>query len=256
MNDVRRSLEEAVTSGGAALRALGGAIQVRGTEAALRTTGSSFIACAAQHTSTLSNYGGAIYAVAMVNIKTTRFEANYVQGATDAAEGGALYCEARRLQITDSEFIANKAVGLFQSYGGAISMIDCAAFMSVVTGRLPDFCNVTSESDCGAQLRAVTFERNVASGASSRAKGGGLYADTPLLCVSISDSKLVQNVARDTAGNAEGGALIAYGRSRIKITSSRFVGNAAQNAQGFCRSVVPNASFLSLEWKACHSAHT
>jgi hypothetical protein len=97
-NDIMRSVDSAVTTGGAALRALGGAIQARGTEATLRSTGSSFVACAAQGAK-FANHGGAVYAAAMVHIDTTRFDSNYVEGGSFETGGGALYIQARRLDI-------------------------------------------------------------------------------------------------------------------------------------------------------------
>ena len=186
-NDIMRSVDSAVTNGGAALRALGGAIQARGTKATLRSTGSSFVACAAQGAK-FANHGGAVYATAMVHVDTTRFDSNYVEGGTFETSGGALYIQARRLDIVVSEFISNKAIGQFVANGGAVRLQDCTSFMALVTDRLPEFCTV-APSGCGAQLRAVTFIRNEASRGSSRVKGGAFYMATQLLCVNLTDSQ-------------------------------------------------------------------
>ena len=230
-NTVMRSLEASITSGGAALRALGGAIQAVGVEAALLSTGSSFIACSAQG-GKYSNYGGAVYAFAMTRIDSSRFEANHVEGGTDSVtSGSALYIEARRLDITTSAFISNKARAHFQAYGGAVRLRDCTASMSLIMDRLPNFCNV-APSDCGVQLRAVTFVGNAASGGpgTSRIKGGAIYMTTELLCVNLTDSSFVANSAEDSVGNTEGGAVQVYDKAVLKIARTTFVGNTAKGA--------------------------
>jgi len=226
-NGIMRSLDGSIISGGAALRALGGAIQVHGGKAALQSTYSSFVECAA-HLANYGNYGGAVYAAAMVRIDTSRFEANYVQGGSgfEGASGGALFSEARRLDITESEFVSNKAKGPgFAAYGGAIFMYDC----TTLTDQSPDFCTV-APTDCGAQLRAVTFMRNVASGGSSRAKAGAIYMANQGLCVNVTASSFEANSAEDSEGNTEGGAVLVYGKSVLKIATTRFVGNTAKRA--------------------------
>ena len=229
-NNVMRSLEASITSGGAALRALGGAIQAVGVEAALLSTGSSFVACLAQG-GKYNNYGGAVYAFAMVRIDSSRFEANHVEGGTDDSGGSALYIEARRLEIATSAFISNKARAHFQAYGGAVRVRDCAASMSLIMERLPNFCNV-APSDCGVQLRAVTFVGNAASGGpgTSRIKGGAIYMATELLCVNVTDSSFVANSAEDSVGNTEAGAVQVYDKAVLKIATTTFVGNTAKGA--------------------------
>jgi len=229
-NNVMRSLEASITSGGAALRALGGAIQAVGVEAALLSTGSSFVACSAQG-GKYSNYGGAVYAFAMTRIDNSRFEANHVEGGTESSGGSALYIEARRLDIATSAFISNKARAHFQAYGGAVRLRDCTASMSLIMDRLPNFCNV-APSDCGVQLRAVTFVGNVASGGpgTSRIKGGAIYMTTELLCVNLTDSSFVANSAEDSVGNTEGGAVQVYDKAVLKIARTTFVGNTAKGA--------------------------
>jgi hypothetical protein len=223
-NGIMRSLEGSKFSGGAALRALGGAIQVQGGKAALQLTNSSFVECAAQ-SANYANYGGAVYAAAMVRIDTSRFEANYVQGGSESASGGALFIQARRLDITESEFVSNKAKGKREAQGGAMYMLDCTALMD----KSPDFCTV-APTDCGAQLRAVTFMRNVASGGSSRVKGGAIYMSTQGLCVNLTGSSFEANSAQDSGGNIEGGAVAVSGKSVFKIATTSFVGNTAKRA--------------------------
>ena len=237
-NDIMRSVDSAVTTGGAALRALGGAIQARGTEATLRSTGSSFVACAAQGAK-FANHGGAVYAAAMVHIDTTRFDSNYVEGGSFETGGGALYIQARRLDIADSEFISNKAIGHVAATGGAVRLEDCTSFMTLVTDnftdRFPNFCT-GAKSDCGAELRAVTFRHNEASGGSSRVKGGALYVTYPALCVNLTDSSFETNSAEDSKGNTEGGAVQVNQDSILKIETSRFVRNTAKGATDQVRS--------------------
>ncbi len=227
-NRIMRSLEASISSGGAALRALGGAIQVQGIEAALQSTGSSFVECAAQ-LANHGSYGGAVYAAAMVRIGTSRFEANYVQGGSESASGGALFIEARRFDITESEFVLNKAKGTVNAFGGAMRLQDCSKWLPLVTDGEPEFC-IVAPTDCAAQLRAVTAMRNVASGGSSRAKGGAIYMTYQGLCVNLTDSSFEANTAEDSKGNAEAGAVQVYEQSLLKIATTRFVGNEAKGA--------------------------
>ena len=233
-NVVKRSLEASSLSGRAALFALGGAIQVQGVEAALESTGSSYVMCAA-HLANRAN-GGAVYAAAMVRIDTSRFEANYVQGGTEAS-GGALYTEALRMHIISSEFVGNKAKGLaraYVSYGGAMRLQDCSGFLSTLaTDGTPKFCTV-APTDCAAELRAVTAVRNVASG-SMRAKGGAIYMEFSGLCVNLTDSSFEENAAEDSTGNTEAGAVQVYEQSLLKIATTRFVRNRAKGATGQVR---------------------
>ena len=229
-NVVKRSLEaSSISTGRAALFALGGAIQVQGVEAALESTHSSYVMCAA-HSANYANSGGAVYAAAMVRIDTSRFEANYVQGGSESASGGALFLEARRFDITESEFVSNKATGGLQALGGALRLEDCSKLLlTLVTDDQPDFCTVTP-NDCAARLRAVTAMRNVASGGSSRVKGGALYVTYPGLCVNLTDSSFETNSAEDSKGNTEGGAVQVNQDSMLKIETSRFVRNTAKGA--------------------------
>jgi hypothetical protein len=232
-NVVTQSLEASISNGGAALFALGGAIQVQGVEAALESTGSSFVMCAA-HSANSANSGGAVYAAAMVRIDTSRFEANYVQGVLEAS-GGALYTEALRLHITKTEFVGNKAKGFRRvSYGGAMRLQDCSTFLSTLaTDGKPEFCTV-APTDCAAELRAVTAVRNVASGG-LRAKGGAIYMENSGLCVNLTDSSFEENAAEDSTGNTEAGAVQVYEQSLLKIATTRFVGNRAKGATGQVR---------------------
>ena len=275
-NDVVRSLEAYASSGGAAFQALGGAIQARGVEAALQSTGSSFVECAAQ-LANYANYGGAVYAAAMVRIERTRFDSNYVKGGTSEASitgGGALNILALQLDIADSEFISNKAKGTYEPDGGAIylSGTGCTTFMPLVTDRLPDFCKVTSPDSCGAQLRGVTFMHNVATEGSGRAKGGALFMQDKHLCVSLTDSNFEGNLAKDSGGNTEGGAvqvrfknyfrspgtvplrlrfrLQVRDKASLRIASTRFFRNAAQGATDQVR----YSSLLHLALRAFEAA--
>jgi hypothetical protein len=232
MNDIVQSLEASVTSGGAALRALGGAIQARGNEASLRSTGSSFVSCAAKG-GRYANYGGAIFAAAMVRIDTTRFDSNYAEGGTEKSAGGALQLEADRFQLTESEFISNQAIESAEANGGAIRLKGCGD-SSRINDRLPDFCSAAKE--CGYQMRAVTFRGNAAIGGKSRCKGGAIVMSDKGLCVNVTDSLFEGNSAEVTGGNAEGGAIQVGDNVLLKIATTRFVGNIAQGANDQVRS--------------------
>jgi hypothetical protein len=237
-NNVMRSLEAAISSGGAALRALGGAIQARGIEAALLSTGSSFVACAAQGKGVTSQ-GGAINAAARVRIDTSHFEGNYVQGGTSEVCGGALYIEAHRMELVNSDLRLNEARGPTQSYGGAFYIRDCSLFVPLVDGQ-PEFCKGPLPTDCGVQVRSVVFENNAAFGGSSRCKGGALFIQNQRMCLNLTDSHFEANVARDSGGNTEGGAVQVYDKAILKISTTRFVRNRAQGATEQVRCLTPN----------------
>jgi hypothetical protein len=236
MNDIMRSLETAVSSGGAALRALGGAIQARGNEAALRSTGSSFVSCAAKG-GRYANYGGAIFAAAMVRIDTTHFDSNYVQGGTEKATAGALHLEVNRVELTESEFISNQAIESAEANGGAIRLKDCGD-SSLINDRLPDFCTLAAR-ECGYQMRAVTFRGNAAIGGKSRCKGGAIAMSNKGICVNVTDSLFERNSAEVTGGNAEGGAIQVGDSVLVKVATTRFVGNIAKGANDQVRSQLP-----------------
>ena len=103
--------------------------------------------------------------------------------------------------------------------------------MLLIMDPLPNFCNV-APSDCGVQLRAVTFVGNFASGGlgTSRIKGGAIYMHTELLCVNVTGSSFVANSAEDSVGNTEGGAVQVYDKAVLKIATTTFVGNTAKGA--------------------------
>jgi hypothetical protein len=236
MNDVARTFEASIPSGGAALRALGGAIQARGNEATMWSTGSSFVSNAAKGAK-YANYAGAIYAAATVRIDTTRFDSNYVQGGTEKAAGGALFLEVDRFELTDSEFISNKAIESSEANGGAIRVKDCGD-SSLINEPKPDFCTLKSK-ECGYQVRAVTFRSNSAIGGSSRCKGGAIFMGNKGLCVNVTGSVFEANSAEDSGGNTEGGAFQVADKAILKVASTRFVGNTAKGASDQARSYPP-----------------
>jgi hypothetical protein len=170
----------------------------------------------------------------MVRIDTTRFDSNYAEGGTEKSAGGALQLEADRFQLAESEFISNQAVESAEANGGAIRLKDCGD-SSLINDRLPDFCTLAAR-ECGYQMRAVTFRGNAAIGGTSRCKGGAIAMSNKGVCVNVTDSLFERNSAEVTGGNAEGGAIQVGDSVRLKVATTRFVGNIAKGANDQVRS--------------------
>ena len=170
----------------------GGAIYVT-TNAKLSVDGTTFSENSAQKTgSTGAGKGGAICiantAATSHTIKNATFTAN-----TDALAGGALFIDAKAVEIDGCTFEGNSANG----HGGAVYATGAATFT----------------------VKNSTFEENVLNGDFA---GGAIYSNATSTGNLISATKFISN---STKGN--GGAIYWSGSGRLAIDKSYFEGNVA-----------------------------
>ena len=132
--------------------------------------------------------GGAIFSKGDLVI-----EGSYFEGNSALVDGGAIYC-TKTLEVTDTEFVNNKAFGakVHKCYGGAI----CAKDYIMV-----DSCN---------------FSNNIAEN-----YGGAIYAHKELNLIA---SNFTQNSAK------EGGAIYGGG-SRVIVEGCSFIKNSANSSR-------------------------
>jgi hypothetical protein len=181
-------------------------------------------------------FGGAIKVVdARLTIRSSRLGANTARGGK-AAEGGALFLESGAFaEVTDSELTGNIAVqGSQLSSGGAICLSPPFS-LEVRRTRLMDNRALGLLENLGGAISAKSgqgsllvsscrFLGNLASSESGRAAGGALNLENGCTAA-IVDSELSSNQAM-AATEANGGGLY-FGGQEMSMRNTTIAGNRA-----------------------------
>ncbi|KAG5181937.1 hypothetical protein JKP88DRAFT_320131 [Tribonema minus] len=163
---------------------------------------------------TADSDGGAIYNQGGVVVaRESTFIDNYADYSSGS--GGAIYNQYGNMILLKSTFRTNTA-----AFGGAIDIEAGTAIVraSTFSGNRAKYSGGAVVTHNDAFFAESTFADNLAGAA-----GGGLFVEGGML--TMADSNVINN-------KAGRGAAIAITTGTLKVTNSRFTGNAAASAGG------------------------
>ncbi len=119
-----------------------------------------------------AEFGGALFSESGgdVDIKDCLFEDNTVENSGGEAEGGAIFEETGRMEVTNSTFFENDALKFSETFGGAIFVEGAPC---VVSGLPSALCSPGVILGASLKLTNATFEHNYAGEGSAVFNEGG-----------------------------------------------------------------------------------